>query len=174
MRSLRKRNSWPPLRKPRSFYVTAKIDEDPFAYFISPADDRNVFFEDGLAAGIHNHRRTRSLSPSHDKPRNASFSYEEAANSPVAKLKRWIMRMEKFYLYRKPPCKESPPEQRVKVPETRSPLLRGRSDNRTSSANRVTQNLRSPPRRLRAWREPSADLWPVPEEQEDFGLGITG
>lgn len=171
MRSLRKRHSWPPLRKPMSFYTSEKIDEEPFAYFISSADDRDVFFATGLAADVGSNQRSRSLSPFHKKF-TTTLSEDEADNSPVAKLKRWILRMERNYFHRKSPSKETPAIHSLKVPVTSSPPVRGRRDTRTNSSSRVTHSLRSPPRRPRAWREPSMDLWSVAEEQEDVGLGI--
>ena len=172
MHTLRKRHSWPPLRKPRSFHVKDKIDEDPFAYFISPAEDRDVFLDNGLAAGINDDRRCRSLSPSQNRtPRSVSAS--ESAHSPVAKLKAWILRMEKQYFHRKPAGKETPTSQPFHTPETSSPSNRGRRDIRTSSTHRVVHNPRSPSSRPRSWRAPDVDIWPLAEEQEDFGLGIT-
>lgn len=173
MRSLRKRHSWPPLRKSMSLYTSETIDEEPFAHFISPLDDRDVFFATGLAAGVGSNQRSRSLSPFHKS--KSILSEDEADNSPVAKLKRWILRMERYYCHRKSPSKETPviQLQPLKAPATSSPPVRGRRDTRTSSSSRVTHNLRSPPRRPRAWREPSMDLWSVAEEQEDVGLGIT-
>ncbi|MCJ1464239.1 hypothetical protein MMC07_002852 [Pseudocyphellaria aurata] len=155
-----------------SFYISEKIDEEPFAYFISPADDRDVFLATGLAAGVGSNQRSRSLSPFHIKSTNM-LSEHEASHSPVAKLKRWILKMEKYYFHRKSPSKETPSTQAVKAPATTSPPVRGRTDTRTSSQSRVTYDLRSPPRRPRAWREPSMDLWSVAEEEEDVGLGIT-
>ena len=172
MRSLRKRHSWPPLRKPISFYINEKIDEEPFAYFISPADDRDVFYATSLTAGVGSNQRSRSLSPFHGKS-TSILSEDESDNSPVAKLKRWILRMERHYFHRKSPIKEIPTMQPSRAPATSSPPVRGRRDTRTSSSSRVTHDLRSPPRRPRAWKEPSMDLWSVPEEQDDVGLGIT-
>ena len=172
MRSLRKRNSWPPLRQPISFYVNEKIDEEPFAYFISPADDGDVFYATSLTAGVGSNQRSRSLSPFHCKS-TSILSEDESDNSPVAKLKRWIQRMERQYFHRKTPIKETTTVQPPRAPAISSPPVRGRGDTRTSSSSRVTHNFRSPPRRPRVWKEPSTDLWTVAEEQEDVGLGIT-
>lgn len=169
MQSLQKRNSWPPLRIPRKFYMDEKIDEDPFAYFISPAEDRDVFFESNLAAGIDRNRTSRSLSPSDHKHRRNRIS---VAKSPTFKLKRWIEKMERQYFHRGSPSHRVAPPEPPKPPETVSPPLRGRRDRRTGSSDRVTNNIKSPQRRPRAWREPSIDIWPVLEEAEDVGLGI--
>lgn len=170
MRSLRSRHSWPPLRKPRSFSVDEKIDEDPFAYFISPAEDRDGFFEADLAAGIRDDRwRSRSLSPVYRR-RNRKFrkAWSHVADSPTSTFKSWIERMEKQYFHRGPTGhtlpQPGPPES---PPPPTSPPLRGRRNYRTGTAQRVTHPVRTPPRRPRSWREPSMDIWPVLEEPED-------
>lgn len=176
MRTLRKRHSWPPLRKPRAFYFDEAIDQDPFAYFISPADERDVFVNSHLAADIGRKKRPRSLSPF----RRNSFTLLSAATagtSPTAKLRRWIERMELRCFRRSPSSvKElmpSPdPPELLEIAQTVSPPLRGRRNVRISSNNRVTPTTRSRPRRPRVWREPSKDIWPVAEEGEDIGLGI--
>ncbi len=176
MRTLRKRHSWPPLRKPRAFYFDETIDQDPFAYFISPADERDVFVNSHLTADIDEKKRPRSLSPFR---RNSftTLSAATAAASPTAKLKRWIERMELRCFQRSPNSIQQlmPSPDTPKLPEiawTVSPPLRGRRNVRISSSNRVTPSTRSRPRRPRVWREPSKDIWPVAEEREDIGLGI--
>lgn len=176
MRTLRKRHSWPPLRKPRTFYFDEAVDQDPFAYFISPADERDVFVNSHLAADIDKKKRPRSLSPF----RRNSFTILSAAtvaSSPTAKLKRWIERMELRCFRRSPSSIErlmpSPdPPDLPEIAHSISPPLRGRRDVRINSSNRATLNTRSRPRRPRVWREPSKDIWPVAEEGEEVGLGI--
>ena len=177
MRTLRKRHSWPPVRKPRAFYLDEAVDQDPFAYFISPADERDVFVNSHLAADIDRKKRPHSLSPS----RRESFTLVSAATaaaSPTAKLKRWIERMELRCFRHSPstvhqlmPSPDQP--QPGEIAQTFSPPLRGRRDVRIGSSNRVTHSTRSRPRRPRVWREPSKDIWPVAEEGEEIGLGIT-
>ena len=139
---------WRSLQRSRSFYV----DEDHLTYFIHPADL-------SLAAGI---RSDHSLSPCSTKTSNT------LSGGPLAKLKRWILRIERYYFRSKLPGRHHPVLlESTQPPEIGSPGLRGRSDIRTSSANRETLKLRPTPRRQRAWREPSGNLWPVAEEQED-------
>ncbi|CAF9942935.1 MAG: hypothetical protein ALECFALPRED_010267 [Alectoria fallacina] len=176
MRTLRKRHSWPPLRKPRALYFDEAVDQDPFAYFISPADERHVFVNSHLAADIDKKKRPRSLSPI----RRNSFTLLSASTtttSPTAKLKRWIERMELRCFRRSPSSFDNPrpspdPPEVPETAQTNSPQLRGRGDVRISSSNRVTPNARSRPRRPRVWREPSKDIWSVAEEGEEVGLGI--
>ena len=176
MRTLRKRHSWPPLRKPRAFYFDEAVDQDPFAYFISPADERDVFVNSHLAADIDKKKRPRSVSPF--RPKSFTLFYAATAStSPTAKLKRWIERMELRCFRRSPSSIEllMPSPEMPQPPEiawTVSPPLRGRGNARISSSNRVTPYTRSKPRRRRVWREPSKDIWPVAEEGEEIGLGI--
>ena len=175
MRALRKRHSWPPLRKPRAFYTGERIDNDPFAYFISPAEDRDIFTESYLTAGITSKQRPRSLSPTtvRLKPHNKLPTHK----SPTLRLKKWIERMEKYYFHRSP---SSPQAQgpiivvrEPKQPDPVSPPVRGRRDSRSKSHDRNPQAVRTPPRKPRVWRQPSEDIWTVVEEREDVGLGIS-
>ncbi len=174
MRSLRKRHSWPPLRRSRAIYVNERIDDDPFAYFISPAEDRDIFTESYLTAGIANRQRSRSLSPI--PIRRKPHAKSSAAKSPTLRLKQWIERMERYYFHRSPPSPQPQiPIIEVREPkqwETVSPPIRGRRDFRSSSHDRISQTVRTPPRKPRVWREPSEDIWTVFEEGEEVGLGI--
>ena len=190
MRSLSKRHSWPPIRKFRYTYTDDTIDSDPFAYFVSPAEDRLVYLEGSLTAGIYTKRRSRSLPPFHSRKPRVQLSISFMSKSPTARLKRWIERMEKQYFhcgYRDtaipdPIIKVIEPRQKSSVP-TREPVIiaisppaRGRRDARTGSRQRrVGHNGRTPPRRPRVWREPSSEIWSVAEEDEEAnpGLGIS-
>ena len=177
MRTLRQRHSWPPLRKPRAFYFDEAVDQDPFAYFISPADERDVFVNSHLAADIDKKKRPRSLSPLRHSSSTLLSAATAATTSPTAKLKQWIERMELRCLWRSSGSVEqlmpSPGlAEPAKIAQTISPPLRGRRNVRISSSNRVTPTTRSRPRRPRVWREPSKDIWPVAEEGEEVGLGI--
>ncbi len=177
MPTLKKRHSWPPLRKPRAFYFDESIDQDPFAYFISPAEDRDVFVNSHLAADIDPKRKSRSLSPAH-RSAFTILDVATATSSPTAKLKTWIERMELRCFHRTPDMSEklmpSPdPPKPLETVQPSSPPVRGRRDFRTSSRQRVGNNGRSKPRRPRVWTEPSKDIWPVSEEgEEEMGLGI--
>lgn len=167
MRSLRNRHSWPPLCEPRSFSVNENIDEDPFAYFISPAEGPDVFFE---AAGIRDNRwKSRSLSPAYPR-RTHKFRkvWSNVADSPTSTFKRWIDRMEKQYFRRGPTGHTIPSARPLDLPPPpTSPPIRGRPHYRMGAAQRVTHTVRTPSQRPRSWREPSKDIWPVLEEQED-------
>ena len=173
MQVLRKRHSWPPPRISREAYFEKNVDSDPFAYFISPASDRDVFTND-LSAGISTSKRSRSLSPNHHKGKTA-LSAITAASSPTVKLKRWIERMELRCFRRSPRASERPlPSPKsagfgeVAVPK--SPPPRGRRDLRSGSSHRAGPNPN--PRRHRVWKEPSENIWPVAEEGDNVGLGI--
>lgn len=172
MRPLRSRHSWPPLCEPRSLSVEQKIDEDPFAYFISPTEDLDIFFEADLAAGIRDNRcKSRSLSPVYPRrTHKLRKAWSHLADSPTLTFKRWIDRMEKQYFHRGSSSHTIPlpgPSESLPPPPI-SPPLRGRRIYRTGAAQRVIHTMRTSPRkRPRSWREPSIDIWPVLEEQED-------
>ena len=178
MRHLKKRQSWPPIRKARVKSVYDSIDADPFAYFVSASEDSHS------DAGIKNRPRSHSLPSLHGRAR-VPLSNSAHEKSPTARLKRWIERMEKLYAHRAktdvlPLTIElieprEPPElpQPKPIYVTRSPPIRGRGYARSTSHQRVPPNARTPPRRPRAWREPSSEIWPVAEENEEVGLGIT-
>ena len=180
MHPLRKRHSWPPLRKPRAFYFDESIDQDPFSYFISPAEDRNVFVNSHLTADIDSKRRSRSFSPSNRDSFTIIVAADAASRSPTAKLKEWIDRMELRYFHRTPKASEKPTSTSspslpnpLEIVQKDSPPVRGRNDFRIGSRQRVGYDGRSKPRRPRVWREPSENIWPVSEEGEDeIGLGI--
>ena len=175
MHSLRKRHSWPPLRKPRAFYANRVIDDDPFAYFISPAEDRDLFTENYLTAGIASTQRPRSLSPM--PVSRKSHPKLSTGKSPTLRLKRWIERMEMYYFHRSPPDPQAlNPITELREPKqfkVVSPPVRGRRDFRSSSCDRISQTVRTPPRKPRVWRQPSEDIYTVFEEGEEVGLGIS-
>ncbi len=177
MRTLKKRHSWPPLRISRASYFKECVDSDPFAYFISPASDRDVFIKGDLSAGIDPGKRSKSLSPNLCNSRTVLSAVTSPSSSPTAKLKRWIERMELRCFQWSPRASERPmpsPDPPM-LPETvvpRSPPARGRRDVRSGSSLRVNQYQRSKPRRPRVWKEPSEGIWSVAEEGEEIGLGI--
>lgn len=190
MPSLRSRHSWPQLRRSHHSYVDKAIDSDPFAYFVSPDEDRVVYIEGNLTAGIKSKSRSRSLPPFQSRGPRLHLSISTTTRSPTARLKRWIERMEQQYFHLSHKSTDEPdpiikivkPKPQSPIPRTEpvvipiSPPIRGRRDARTGSGQRRTPNNgRTPPRRPRVWREPSAEIWSVPEEDEDisFGLGIT-
>lgn len=165
------------MRKATSMSAHESIDADPFAYFVSPSEER--LFD----AGISNEPRSHSLPPFHRRTR-VPLLISTNAKSPTARLKKWIERMETLYFHRT--TTDIPtstielvePRQPASVPQIqpiaipRSPPVRGRGHARSTSNQRVAANGRTPPRRPRVWREPSCDIWPVAEESEEVGLGI--
>ncbi|CAF9935335.1 MAG: hypothetical protein HETSPECPRED_009750 [Heterodermia speciosa] len=187
MPSLRNRHSWPQLPKVHRIREDKPIDSDPFAHFVSPTEDSIIYIEGGLTAGISPRSRSRSLPPiSSRKPR---IEILISFTSPTARLKGWIERLEKQYFHRSyryadepdPIIKAIRPRRKPPAPSTEpiiipiSPPIRGRRDARTGSRQRRNgNNDRTPPRRPRVWREPSAGIWSVAEEDEDgmSGLGI--
>ena len=182
MPPLRTRHSWPQLRRKQP------IDSDPFAYFVSPSDDRNIYIEGSLTAGIQI-GRSRSLPRQHSRKPYFRLEISTSSRSPTARLRRWIERMEKQYFHHyshhedpiieiiEPRPKPEPQPRMEPVVVEISPPVRGRRSARTGSGQRRAGNKgRTPPRRPRVWREPSAEIWSVAEEDEGeskSGLGIT-
>lgn len=180
MPSLKKRHSWPPLHKQaRTSYFEESMDEDPYRYFVSDQSENSEIFSSVMSAGIDDTPRSRSYSPRH----RATLMSAVIPSSPTSVLKKWLEKME-LRCFRKSPRGSPPTIQRPmpspepfrpsSIPLTTSPPVRGRRDFRVGSITRVTPHGRSKPRRPRAWRAPSAELWPVAEEQEgeSVGLGI--
>lgn len=174
MHSLRKRHSWPPLRVTKSSKASPSIDQDPFAYFVSPVLDDERATQIHPTAGIATRRRSRSLPSFHPKPRY-SQSATDRAKRRVAKLKKWIERMQIAYLHHNSPdpvtIPAPPPPTSPKTLDELLPMKRGR-DIKATATSRVRVKTRTPPRKPHAWREPSENLWPVTEEAEEIGLGI--
>lgn len=178
--SLRKRHSWPPLHKrPHASNFQESVDENPFSYFISDPFENGDAWLTGITAGIDNAPRSRSYSPRH----RTTLMSTVVPSSPTKKLKKWIEKMELRCFHRSP--RRSPPIMQrplpspelftpSKTPLTISPPVRGRRNFRVGSTHRITPNGRSKPRRTRAWKAPSAEIWPVAEETEgeSVGLGI--
>lgn len=173
--SLRKRHSWPTMQTKRSHSkIIPSIDQDPFPYFVSPLQNEESVLQNHLAAGIAGRRRSRSLPSFHPHTRY-SRSVTDKARHRVEKLKKWIERMQIVYWYHDTPKEISadplPPSD---PPKTLDDLLaeeRGR-DIRSTATSRVRAKTRTPPRKPRAWRQPSDHIWPVAEETEEVGLGI--
>ncbi len=177
MRTLKKRHSWPPLRTSQDSYLNENIDSDPFAYFISPATDQDIFTKDDLSAGIDRRKRSKSLSPYPRNSRTILPTYTSSSLSSTAKLTRWIERMELRCFRWSPRISERPmpspdPPELPEIAVPRSPPARGRREVRSTSSLRVIHDQRNNPRRPRVWREPSEGIWSVAEEGEEIGLGI--
>jgi len=172
------RHSWPPFittsinASTTSPYTSPSdtIDEDPFAFFISPLSESDDPF-DNLSAGI---------SPANARSRS---SYDvSAANlaskSPSALFKRWERYVERYHprLVARYHCSKQRKRRDIsdqtakhdgeasRVPVVVEPPrgrekatlpYRGRRSSRTLSGHR------------HSWREPSVDLWTVVEESNE-------
>lgn len=159
------------LQKSSSFNTDEEIEADPFGYILSPSL---------LSAGIRNDKSPRSPSPFWIKASSTSKSSSfSSSDRRLVKVKKWILRIESWYLRRggrrqhhrgqtPTPAKSSI---KTDVDGARSTsttgMVRGRSDARTSSANREDHRMTSTPGRQHLWRKPSESLWPVLEESED-------
>ena len=205
MARLRKRHSWPSPSTSRP-HLNNDINTDPFAFFISNRSASPQQEDIEIPQPIVTRRRTRSM-PLLRRRESSRRRLSAMKQSPVRALMGWIERMEKQYFHypksvspklpsnvpQNSPIEplivtvvprsfveRSPESASGSLPTTSTPL-RGRGNMRCGSANRVNKNVKTPPRRPRAWREPSTDIWSIREEtmddddQEDVidGLGIS-
>lgn len=176
----RRHHSWPPFRL-QTFAQTPSIDEDPFAFFISASGDLEGLADDHITADIES-ARPRSLSPFHLVRRKEPKAPELSSTTAVSKLRRWIHRLErryfKYFPQFQPKPSTSPPTFTIsptKAPHNSpiSPNIRGRSSSRGATRRFGDNALLSHSPRPRVWKEPSGSIYPVLEEQEDVGLGIS-
>ncbi|KAL8928783.1 MAG: hypothetical protein Q9208_001561 [Pyrenodesmia sp. 3 TL-2023] len=154
--------------------ASPSINQDPFSHFISPVPDEESNLQLDLTAGITNRRRSRSLPPVIPSPKPSQPAIDKAKRR-ITKLKKWIERMQMSYFHHSSPgnMTSSPPPAQPKTLEDLLPTERGR-DVRLTATSRKRDSARTPPRKPRAWRPPSDQIWPVTEETEDVGLGISG
>lgn len=158
------------LQKSSSFNTDEDIEADPFGYILSPS----------LSAGIRNDKSPRSPSPFWIKASSTSKSSSfSSSDRRLVKVKRWILRIESWYLRRgggrqhHQDQTSNPANSSIKADDdgarstSTTGYVRGRSDARTSSANREDLRMRFTPGRQHLWRKPSESLWPVLEESED-------
>lgn len=187
--ALHRRHSWPPFKTLHtSFGGGDKIDDNPFAYFISPIEDQEAFVDSNLTAGITQQPRTCSLSPFHYQIHSPPLSTPPEWR-PLVILRKLIRRLEARrhpthrhlspsqsqtraapppHSYLKPqPSPPSPPSSQG------SPRIRGRRTLPSSEGSSRIRQVRSHSGRPRIWREPGEDLWTLAEEGEEVGLGIT-
>ncbi|KAI4155921.1 MAG: hypothetical protein LQ340_000647 [Diploschistes diacapsis] len=191
----RRNHSWPPFK----LHVPHRkhIDEDPFSFFISDTGSARSMI-DHMNADIDTDLRSRSHSPrmAHNKARLLA----SPTGKSILKLKKWVEKMEVRYFRSRSPDAPSPaavpyivgpdadtPRPNLKrpaspeeleeiarsVPISISPPLRGRRARRTSRRPYGNRMVRSHSKRARAWREPDEEIWPVLEEDEEVGLGIS-
>ena len=172
----KRHHSWPPFRL-HHFHQKKDIDDDPFAFFLSSANDGEQYVVDYMNAGTETFSpspRPRSLSPARFR-KSSHKSHGSPTISAVLKLKKWIEKMEARYRHRRSSLS---PEDMLSTefpspPMPLSPQLRGRRTARRVSKSVGDRMVRSHSGRPRVWIEPSRGIWPVMEEQEDIGLGIS-
>ncbi len=179
-----RRDSWPPtiLRLHDDELSTDEdIDENPFAYFLtSPTPEEEVddddfeYFED-LSAGIEAEDNTktpvREVSPS---SLQRIPLVTEGDDSYIGKGFAVPLSLRDFTLAHESKKRER--ERRVQAEIERTPsvsALRGRrtvrlTPTRTPRGRERTRSLSS--QRPHSWREPSPDVWSIPEEKEDVGI----
>lgn len=157
------------LQTSSSFNTDEEIEEDPFGYILSSS----------LSAGIRNDKSPRSPSPFWIKASSSNGS-SFSSSDRLVKVKRWILRIESWYLRGGKLLGNGKKEHETSDNSAKSIIIadgrttsstaqvRGRSDFRTSSTNREVHQMRATPGRQHLWRKPSESLWPVVEESEDI------
>lgn len=96
MRTLRKRQSRPRSEVPPTVYNDEPIDEDPFAYFISPADGPDTFINSHLTADIDDEQRSRSSLPT-SRESHTTLSATTNQTSATARVRKRIGRVDSRY-----------------------------------------------------------------------------
>lgn len=154
-----------------SFFSTdEEIEEDPFGYILSPS----------LSAGILNDKSPRSPSPFWIKASSSNAS-SFSSSDRLAKVKRWVLRIESCCLrggklsgngkQKEQHQTSNNSAKSVTIADdgttSSTAQVRGRSDCRTSSANREVHSIIATSGRQHLWKKPSESLWPVVEESED-------
>ena len=165
-----RRHSWPPVRLSKKKPIQKNIDENPFAFFISPPDETPNYLFDHVDAGIE----PVSLPPVRNsgvKSRKPLCRWRQRAQAQkaVTKLKYWMRRMERFY--RTDPLPQiaevvPPPTllaEHIGLPQTFCNPFEDHSEPPPPRQRR----LKSHSARPRSWIDPPADLWTVFEENED-------
>lgn len=158
------------LQQSTFFNTDEEIEEDPFGYILSPS----------LSAGILNDRSPRSPSPFWIKASSSNAS-SFSSSDRLAKLKRWVLRIESCCLrggklsgngkQKEQHQTSNNSAKSVTIADdvtiSSTAQVRGRSDFRTSSANKEVHSIIATSGRQHLWKKPSESLWPVVEESED-------
>jgi hypothetical protein len=180
-----RRDSWPPtivhLQDDDSTPID-DIDENPFVYFLtspSPedAEDEPDYFED-LTAGIEaeNEIRTlvREVSPS--AIQRIPLEAEDDSCSSTKDHRSFAMPLSlRDFTLAHESKKHDKKMQKQQVGDRNCPTqaLRGRrlTSSRTSRGRGKARSLSAP--RAHSWREPSPEVYSIPEEREDTELDVT-
>lgn len=173
----RRRHSWPPVRLSKKRPVQKSIDENPFAFFISPPEEPQSYLFDHVDADIEpvplppvRNPKVRSRKPLRRWRQRAQ------AQKAVTKLKYWIRQMERLYRNESLPdiVEIVPPptllSEHMGIPEA----LRGPFRDESEPTVPIQRRLRSHSARPRSWIEPQADIWTVFEENEDESTSSLG
>lgn len=178
---LQRSDSWPPtiirLSQDEPDDITAAIDENPFAYFLTSPEDMDDFLDDeDLSAGIETpdsgKSPVREVSPS-SLQRAPDHVEEEVDDDEEVDFGMAIPLTLKEFAMRHSSGRQSrtskrtdddltglgiaiPARGRAKVRLVPAGSGRGRGRTRSLSA-----------RRPQSWREPSPDIWSIEEEEEN-------
>lgn len=182
-KEVNRRDSWPPtiLRLHEDDLSPEEIDANPFAYFLTSSaaaddDDDYEYFED-LSAGIEapNESKTpvREVSPSSLQRTPLETDDDSHVGSGFAiplSLRDFTLSHSSSKRDKKAPLNTADSGRPSPLPTA---ALRGRgtmrlAPNHGRGGQTRSRSLSSP--RPHSWREPSPDVWSIPEEREDTGL----
>jgi hypothetical protein len=171
-KELNRRDSWPPtilrLQDDDEDLFTGDMDENPFAYFLTeptPEDEEDDFDFEDLSAGIEGDDKektpVREVSPSSLKRVPAPAEDLLGAFAVPLSLRDFTHTHEK-----------NKHEKGSRTQMSQSiPSVRGRGTVRMGPTHRARGRGQTRTRSLSAsrpssWREPSPDMWSIPEEEE--------
>ena len=174
MRPFKPSNLRPKFQKSRSH---TDIEEDPFPYFVSdPCDACDTVPLSSISGG-------RSGKPDQDDQKQSQKPNSKLTHAKHLTRLRDILGLADPYsnfpkIEAQTTLDEMNQTQAKQVVQPGkaipvSPPLRGRPAFRGDSSSRTPIHGKGGSRRPHVWRAPSEDLWPVEEEQDQVGLGIT-
>lgn len=180
LKTVNRRDSWPPtiLRLLEGDVSEEEIDANPFAYFLTAPtleDSEDFDFFEDLSAGIEveNEAKTpvREVSPSSLQ----RTPLETGDDSHTSKGFTVPLSLRDFTFIHEKKKKDAVNRKGTELdhtpPTPPTPAIRGRGAVRMAP-NKGRGQIRSrslSAQGLHSWREPSPDVWSIPEEKEDVG-----
>ncbi|KAI9861735.1 MAG: hypothetical protein M1813_005084 [Trichoglossum hirsutum] len=171
--TIHSRHSWPPGNHSAPLNDTS-IDENPFAFYLSPAEDGEI--DAGIAITPP---RSRSRSPfSIYRRRSSTFHHGDdldnedtistvrmAGKSPTAVFRRWANFVEKTYPHLSLKSLYGGHSGNNNIKEATVAIVD--ADEWRGRGLLATASMKDARRRSRSWQPPAGDLWTVEEEGDE-------